>query len=165
MPKRQPRWPSIGLNSCSSLHAAGDRLRPTCRSWRPGPPAPRASCGRNSCSGGSSSADRDRPALHRPEQAVEVVALERQQLGQGLFAVLRASSARIISRNSSMWSKNMCSVRHRPIPSAPKAIASRACSGSSALVRTLELAVLRRPSSSAGRTADRPRPARASASW
>ena len=71
-------------------------------------------------------ADRHRLAVHRAEQAVEVVALERQQLGQRLLAVRRASRARIISRNSSMWSKNMCSVRHRPIPSAPKAIASAA---------------------------------------
>ena len=39
-----------------------------------------------------------------------------------------------------MWSKNMCSVRHRPMPSAPKATACAAWSGLSALVRILQLA-------------------------
>ena len=34
-------------------------------------------------------------------------------------------------------SKNMCSVRVRPMPTAPNAIAFAACSGVSALVRTL----------------------------
>jgi hypothetical protein len=33
-------------------------------------------------------------------------------------------------------SKNMCSVRVRPMPLAPKAMAMRVCSGVSALVRT-----------------------------
>ena len=56
-------------------------------------------------------------------------------------AAFRASSvsARIISRIASMRSpsKNMCSVRHRPMPTAPNAIAFCVCSGVSALVRTL----------------------------
>ena len=49
-----------------------------------------------------------------------------------------SESARIISRMASMRSpsKNMCSVRVRPMPSAPKAIACRTCSGVSALVRS-----------------------------
>ena len=47
-------------------------------------------------------------------------------------------SARIISRIASMRlpSKNMCSVRQRPIPSAPKATAFSTWSGVSAFVRT-----------------------------
>ncbi len=56
-------------------------------------------------------------------------------------AALRSSidSARIISRIASIRSpsKNMCSVRHRPIPTAPNATAFDAWSGVSALVRTL----------------------------
>ena len=49
-----------------------------------------------------------------------------------------ASSARIISCMATMRSgwKNMCSVRHRPMPSAPNLTAARASSGVSALVRT-----------------------------
>ncbi len=56
-------------------------------------------------------------------------------------AALRSASvsARIISRIASMRlpSKNMCSVRVRPMPTAPNATALAACFGSSAFVRTL----------------------------
>ena len=47
-------------------------------------------------------------------------------------------SARIISRTATMRfsSKNMCSVRQRPMPSAPKSRATRASFGVSALART-----------------------------
>ncbi len=49
-----------------------------------------------------------------------------------------SSSARIISRTAAMRasSKNMCSVRDRPMPSAPKPRAVLASSGVSALART-----------------------------
>ena len=49
-----------------------------------------------------------------------------------------SSSARIISRTAAMRasSKNICSVRHRPMPSAPKPRAVLASSGVSALART-----------------------------
>ena len=74
--------------------------------------------------------DRHRPAVHRLEDPLEVLTLQRQQLCQG---ALRASSvsARIISRIGPIFPspKNMCSVRHRPIPSAPNAIALLAWSG------------------------------------
>ena len=49
-------------------------------------------------------------------------------------------------------SKNMCSVRHRPMPVAPNASALAVCSGLSALVRTCHLASPGRTTSSAGRT-------------
>ena len=100
-------------------------------------------------------ADRDRPALHRPEQAVEVVALERQQLGQRLFAIFqrrRPGSSRGIARcgrrTCARCGTGRSPRRRRRSPAA-------AWSGSSALVRTLQLAVRRRPSSSAWRTAGR----------
>ena len=50
----------------------------------------------------------------------------------------RSSSARIISRTAWMRSssKNMCSVRQSPMPSAPNLTASRASAGVSALART-----------------------------
>ena len=49
-----------------------------------------------------------------------------------------SSSARIISRTATMRSasKNMCSVRHRPMPSAPNLRATSESCGVSALVRT-----------------------------
>ena len=130
MPRRQPRKPSIGLNSCSASTRACDAARPRCPSRFASSAWPLSSCGRNSCSGGSSSADRHRPALHRLEDALEVGALERQQLGQRLLARPPASPPGSSRASSPMWSKNMCSVRHRPMPSAPKAIAcapGRAC--------------------------------------
>ena len=55
-----------------------------------------------------------------------------------------SSSARIISRTAAIRasSKNMCSVRHRPMPSAPKPRAVLASSGVSALARTFSLRTL-----------------------
>ncbi len=49
-----------------------------------------------------------------------------------------ASSATIISRMAVIRSpsKNMCSVRHSPMPSAPKRMVAAASVGVSALVRT-----------------------------
>ena len=141
MPSRQPRKPSIGLNSCSSLTrsaiaSACDadllgqlRLRPCRRAA-----GTRAAAGR--------AADRDRPALHRPEHAVEVLALERQQLGQGLLAVVGvvgqdhlAHRRRCGRRTCARCGTGRCLRRRRRSPAA-------AWSGSSALVRTLQLAVL-----------------------
>ena len=53
------------------------------------------------------------------------------------------SEAMIISRTIEIRSaaKNMCSVRTRPMPSAPNSRARRASSGVSALARTPQLAV------------------------
>ena len=59
---------------------------------------------------------------------------------------MRASSfsARIISRMAAMRSpsKNMCSVRHRPMPSAPNSRARLASAGVSAFVRILSVRYL-----------------------
>ena len=62
-------------------------------------------------------------------------------IGRSLASAARrpfSSSARIISRTATMRSasKNMCSVRQRPMPSAPNSRAVRASSGVSALART-----------------------------
>ena len=50
-------------------------------------------------------------------------------------------SAQIISRNGviRLWEKNMCSVRQRPMPSAPSSRAFLASRGVSAFVRTFSL--------------------------
>ena len=70
--------------------------------------------------------------------------LERLELGQGrLAARLRrrpGSSSRMATMRSSP--KNMCSVRHRPIPSAPNSRALAASSGVSALVRIFSVRTL-----------------------
>ena len=81
--------------------------------------------------------DGRREAFEGLENAGEVVALLRQQFRQRFFAVGDVST-RIISRMASMRlpSKNMCSVRVRPMPVAPNAMAFSVCSGVSALVRT-----------------------------
>jgi hypothetical protein len=72
-------------------------------------------------------ADGDRQAGHDLEQFDEVGALHRQQLGERRAAAGFSSSARIISRMATMRSpsKNMCSVRQRPMPSAPNERAMR----------------------------------------
>ena len=77
-------------------------------------------------------------ALERLEDAGEIFALIGQELRERGFPVRRSLSARIISRMASMRSpsKNMCSVRVRPMPAAPNAMAFSVCSGLSALVRT-----------------------------
>ncbi len=81
--------------------------------------------------------DRDGQALHDLEQLDEVGALHRQQFCQRGAARLLVLGE-IISRTVRMRvsSKNMCSVRHRPMPSAPNLIAVRASSGVSPLTRT-----------------------------
>ena len=68
-------------------------------------------------------------------------------IGRSLSIALRrdfSSSARIISRTAWMRasSKNMCSVRQSPMPSAPNRTATRASAGVSALARTPSLRTL-----------------------
>jgi hypothetical protein len=66
---------------------------------------------------GIEQADGGRKTFEGLEDAGEVFALIRQQLGERFFAVGDVV-ARIISRTASMRSpsKNMCSVRVRPMP-------------------------------------------------
>src|SRR5579883_844220 len=137
MPRRQPRKPSMGLNSCNSLTR--------CLIFSTVTPIFFASslcavpsCGRNSWRGGS----RKRMVAGRPSSTLKMPMKSSRWYGS-IFAkaICRCSfvSARIISRMASMRlpSKNICSVRQSPIPLAPKATAWAVCSGVSALVRTL----------------------------
>ena len=154
MPRRQPRWPSIGLASASS--AARRRIASTSVPSACATSASSASpCGRNSCSGGSSRRIvTGRPAMMR-NSSMKVVALERQQLAPAPRAGRASSLAMIIWRTAPMrsGSKNMCSVRHRPMPSAPNFCAVSASSGVSALARTLRRADLVRPAHQRGEVA------------
>ena len=136
MPRRQPRCPSIGLNSCSSWtrRAIFSTATPSfcassfCWVW---------SLGRNSWRGGS----RKRIVAGKPSSASKIPMKSFRWYGSN-FANARPRSepvsARIISRIASIRSpsKNMCSVRQRPIPCAPNATAFLTCSGVSAFVRT-----------------------------
>ena len=83
--------------------------------------------------------DRDRLALHRLEQALEVLLLQRQQLGERARARASSSSAMITRRIFGWWSspRNTCSVRQQADPlGAELAALARASSGVSALART-----------------------------
>ena len=84
-------------------------------------------------------ADRHRQAVHRLEQALEVAPAGAAAARRARSRRSSSSSARIIADASSRGGpspKNMCSVRQRPMPSAPNSRALLASSGVSAFVRT-----------------------------
>ena len=77
----------------------------------------------------------------RPSMTRKMLSKSPRCMGRMRASAARRSaseSERIICRTAMMrsGSKNMCSVRHRPMPSAPKARAVFASIGVSALVRT-----------------------------
>ena len=81
-------------------------------------------CGRNSWSGGSSGPDGHREPVHGPEDADEVAPLHGQDLGQGGLALFERVGQDHLAHGAIVPSpKNMCSVRQRPMPVAPKATA------------------------------------------
>ena len=83
-------------------------------------------------------ADRDREAGHRLEDPLEVGLLDRAAAGRARPAAPASSRAMIISctTGSRSGAMNMCSVRQRPMPSAPNSRALAASSGVSAFART-----------------------------
>ena len=94
-------------------------------------------CGTNSCRGGSSR----RMVTPRPSIASNIPSKSPRCMGNSLSSAWRRPSSsfdRIISRMALIRSpsKNMCSVRHNPIPFAPNLRATAASRGVSALVRT-----------------------------
>src|ERR1022692_1098969 len=96
--------------------------------------------GRNSCSGGSSV----RMSTGEPSMAVNNPTKSLRCMGSSFASALRrvfSSRARIMACMCAMRSsaKNMCSVRHRPMPSAPNLRAALASRGMSALARTPKL--------------------------
>ena len=105
---------------------------------RPGRPRPRARCrsGRNSCSGGSIS----RIVTGSPSIASRIPRKSSRCSGSSSASAAscrprprrRSGSPRAARRSP----RNMCSVRHSPMPSAPNRRARAASSGVSALART-----------------------------
>ena len=85
-------------------------------------------------------ADSRRQSIERTKMPIKSSRWYGSNLARAFF---RSSGlrARIISRIASMRSpsKNMCSVRQRPMPSAPKPMAFSTCSGVSAFVRISSL--------------------------
>ncbi len=140
MPRRTPRSPSIGFSSCIRRTAASMRT-----SRLLGLPAASATAtfidssvkpGRNSCRGGSIR----RMVTGSPSIASRIATKSSRCSGMRASRALccpLASEARIRCSTSSRRSpRNMCSVRHSPMPSAPKRRARVASAGVSALART-----------------------------
>src|SRR5439155_592351 len=141
MTSRQLRWPSIGLASWRARTFAiicSSRSRPMWRASRRVYSSRRSVyLGRNSWSGGS----RRRIVTGSPSIARKIPMKSSRWNGRSFFtAAWRAaeSVAMIISRTIGIRSaaKNMCSVRTRPMPSAPNSRAFFASSGVSAFART-----------------------------
>ena len=112
-------------------------------------------CGRNSCSGGSSS----RMVTGRSPMMRNRSWKSPRWNGSSLDNAARrpaSSCAMIIWRTALMrsGSKNMCSVRQRPMPSAPNFFAVSASSGVSALARTSIRRVLSAHSISVAKSPD-----------
>jgi hypothetical protein len=136
MPRRQPRKPSMGLNSCMLSTLALIRSTGIPLFWDTSRMSSSV-LGRNSCSGGS----RVRMVTGRfpmmPRMPLKSSFCMGRSLARAFFLPSR-SEARIISRTASIRSpsKNMCSVRQSPIPSPPNCMVTCASFGVSALART-----------------------------
>ena len=139
MPSRQPRWPSIGLTSCSSASAAPQRLERR----RPAASATAASSAslvrQELVQRRVEQADGHRQPGHDLEELDEVGALHRQDLGRARRCRPSASSARIISRigDDAVGARRTCArCGTGRCPRRRTRRAVRASSGVSALVRT-----------------------------
>mmetsp|Transcript_3411 Transcript_3411/g.21298 ORF Transcript_3411/g.21298 Transcript_3411/m.21298 type:complete len:276 (+) Transcript_3411:1451-2278(+) len=139
IPKRHPRNPSMGLTSdsfsmrsCTSSGLQPDMLA---ISWTTSSASP---SGKNSCSGGSSSRIvTGRPSIARKIPSKSLLWYGRRSSSAAFLDLV--STAMIIRLTALMRSaepKNMCSVRTRPIPSAPFFRAAAASSGVSAFANT-----------------------------
>ena len=139
-PSRTPRVPSIGLTSAhecaASINLVSSAVNPTVALLI----SSSSTRGKNSCKGGSS----NRTVTGKPLIALRIDT-------KSSVCTLRNSSkadassagvlAKIMRRTTGKRSgaKNMCSVRHRPIPSAPYSRALVASSSVSAFARTASL--------------------------
>ena len=141
MPRRTPRRPSMGFCSCmrrtstSMASSAGSRVPVALPTATFVSSSMRA--GMNSWSGGSMR----RTVMALPSMTSSI---SRKSCFWSFSSSLNAawrsseSGAERIARSTSgrRSPRNMCSVRHRPMPSAPKAMARLESRGVSALART-----------------------------
>ena len=131
---RHPLCPSIGLNSCNSSIFAFKTLIETPISLDISAIS-FSFVGKNSCRGGS----RNLTVTGKPSMVWNSPAKSSLWKGRSLaraFFLLSTSFDKIISRIALILgpSKNICSVLHSPIPSAPNSLAVLASLGVSALV-------------------------------
>ncbi|CAB4571528.1 unannotated protein [freshwater metagenome] len=139
-PRRTPRVPSIGLNSAHSWAAPSSVVSSAVRPAVAFLISSSSTRGRNSCSGGSSK----RTVTGNPSMAVRISMKSffwTTRSSSSAAASSSGVSARIMRRTTGSRSgaRNMCSVRHSPIPSAPRARALMASSPVSAFARTANL--------------------------
>ena len=144
MARRQPRKPSIGLNSCELLARGASSFFGSAPIAAATSAISSSPCGRNSCSGGSSSRIVTGRPLHDLEQLDEIAALHRQELGERRAA---RSSRR---RPGSSRAPRGCGPRRRTCARCGRARClrrrtsprRRASAGVSALARTPSLRTL-----------------------
>ena len=134
--------PSIGFCSCHSRAASSSFRSVFDRPLVASLTSSSSMRGRNSCSGGSSS----RTVTGSPSMASRIsrkssfwATRSSSSAAASSFGVAARIMRRTIGRRSSP--RNMCSVRHRPMPSAPNCRALVASGPLSALARTAELAL------------------------
>ena len=139
-PRRTPRVPNMGLTSAHVLAAdnscASSSLSPTVAALI----SSSSTRGKNSCSGGSSSRMvTGRPLIARKMATKSCFCTSRNSSSAAVSVA--GVSAKIMRRTTGKRSgaKNMCSVRHRPMPSAPNSRAAVASAAVSALARTASL--------------------------
>ena len=157
MPSRQPRKPSIGLNSCSCLDALGDHLRRHAQLAGHLLLLALVVVRQELVQRRIERADRHRPALHRLEQALEVARAGTAAAWPAPSRGPPACSARIISRN------RLDVVEEHVLGAAQADALGAEGDGLRGLVRLVGVGAhasacgARRPSPSAWRTAGRPR--------
>ena len=134
--RRHPRWPIIGLNSCKFAAAAIKSSTEIPNALATSNDSASA-FGKNSCRGGSSK----RIVTLLPPIASKIPSKSPCCIGSNCFNAIWRCSTFCATTNSrialirSGELKNICSVRTRPTPSAPKLTALAASSGVSAFVR------------------------------
>mmetsp|Transcript_6723 Transcript_6723/g.17218 ORF Transcript_6723/g.17218 Transcript_6723/m.17218 type:complete len:430 (-) Transcript_6723:1213-2502(-) len=142
MARRHPRNPSMGFTSASfSMRSTTSLSEAPVSAARLATISSRSPSGRNSCSGGSSR----RMVTGHPPMTRKMPSKSLRWKGSrssSAFSRVLVSAAMIMRRTPRRRSpvpKNMCSVRTKPMPSAPLARAVTASSGVSALASTLSV--------------------------
>ena len=134
MPSRHPLWPNMGFSSCNSATLFFISLIPEFKALATASMS-LSVLGRNSCSGGSKSLT----VTGRPFMILNISLKSFFWKGSNLSSAVFLSSKsfdKIICLTERILSssKNICSVLHKPIPSAPNFLAILVSWGVSAFV-------------------------------